>query len=625
MKKRTLVVAVVAALGIVMTNFLFAQNDLVWSGDFETGDFSQWRVTQGCNDEAVKLVAAADLPTPKPYGTSRYASRHLIDDACVWSGNGRTFDRAEVGGVVNSTDGYPDGQPDADLYYGWSVYWPQNYPREEGYQLFAQWKGAEATDPATGKTVPNSPPLSMIVDNDIISFRRTAPQGGGVTQFWTSQLERGKWYAFVAHIKHSNRTAAGFVELWVNGNKVVTNTCQAGNPGCGGQIATLNTDPFRGSVLQSSIKAGLYRLQSISSSQVVYQDDWKIGRTFDVVNPMGGGNTDTPPPAPTPSDRTPPLPPTNVRATQADNSSLRVSWSAAVDEAGGSGIDMYRIYRTDKTAVLANLKALDFRDVEVTAGQTYTYQVSAVDKAGNESAKVSTNTITLPKPVGLSPKITAIKLINADTNKPLVDLTDNLRIDRSKYKTFNYNVDAQLASAASVRFRLDAGVVERIESRPPYALAGDDNGRYLGINLEPGRHTLTATPYAGKNGTGAIGSPVTVNFVVYDSKPYIESVKLLNAKTGRVVADLKKTTRVSQTISKTSQFSLEARLSSGKSVKFKLDNNYYNDSTAPFIFEDLKGSYIKMGKHTLLIRGYSDTYARGQVSEPYTAIFEITR
>ncbi|MDJ0784525.1 MAG: malectin domain-containing carbohydrate-binding protein [Desulfosarcinaceae bacterium] len=61
---------------------------------------------------------------------------------------------------------------------------------------------------------------------------------------------------------------------------------------------------------------------------------------------------------------------------------VTLKWKAAIDT-GGSGIDGYVIYRNNRQIGYA--KGTTFTDDTVEAGRTYAYEVSAVDKALNES------------------------------------------------------------------------------------------------------------------------------------------------------------------------------------------------------------------------------------------------
>ncbi len=82
-----------------------------------------------------------------------------------------------------------------------------------------------------------------------------------------------------------------------------------------------------------------------------------------------------------------------------------VTWTQASDQAtGGSGIGSYRIYRNGAPAGVA--ATADFQDTQVVLDDAYTYTVTAIDGAGNESAP-SAGVVVLfdhtppPAPAGL--------------------------------------------------------------------------------------------------------------------------------------------------------------------------------------------------------------------------------
>jgi hypothetical protein len=54
----------------------------------------------------------------------------------------------------------------------------------------------------------------------------------------------------------------------------------------------------------------------------------------------------------------------------------------------------------------------------------------------------------------------------------------------------------------------------RTDNTNPYTMPGNAGANFAGMILNPGPHTLTATPYSGLNGTGTAGIPLTVNFTV---------------------------------------------------------------------------------------------------------------
>jgi CubicO group peptidase (beta-lactamase class C family) len=111
--------------------------------------------------------------------------------------------------------------------------------------------------------------------------------------------------------------------------------------------------------------------------------------------------------------------------------------------------------------------------------------------------------------------VSALRLINADTDMPMATMTDGMTITLSDLPTRNLNVQATTspATVGSVRFVLD-GQNFRTETSQPYSLAGDDAGDYRPWTPSPGSHTLKATPYSGASATGTAGVSLTVSFTV---------------------------------------------------------------------------------------------------------------
>jgi uncharacterized delta-60 repeat protein len=87
-------------------------------------------------------------------------------------------------------------------------------------------------------------------------------------------------------------------------------------------------------------------------------------------------------PTPTPSDTTAPTAPTGLTATfNSITNAIDLSWTAATDNVAVTG---YRIYRDGGLAPIATVNGVTFSDAGATG--THTYQVTAIDAAGNESA-----------------------------------------------------------------------------------------------------------------------------------------------------------------------------------------------------------------------------------------------
>lgn len=98
---------------------------------------------------------------------------------------------------------------------------------------------------------------------------------------------------------------------------------------------------------------------------------------------------------PAPPDTTAPSVPTNLKVTASDATQANLNWDASTDK-GGSGLAGYIIYRNGKQLNQSPQTATAYSDTAVQPSTTYTYQVSAVDKAGNVSNKSATASVTTP-------------------------------------------------------------------------------------------------------------------------------------------------------------------------------------------------------------------------------------
>jgi hypothetical protein len=121
-----------------------------------------------------------------------------------------------------------------------------------------------------------------------------------------------------------------------------------------------------------------------------------------------------------------------------------------------------------------------------------------------------------PAPLQNSQQVSSLILINADTDQPILTMTDGMTINLATLPTRNLNIQALTSPSAvgSVRFALDANANYRTETAAPYAMAGDVNGNYTAWTPAVGLHTLTATPYTGTGGTGTAGVPLKITFSV---------------------------------------------------------------------------------------------------------------
>jgi chitodextrinase len=114
---------------------------------------------------------------------------------------------------------------------------------------------------------------------------------------------------------------------------------------------------------------------------------------FRVVAGDAGGNTSAPSGVLQVQigDITPPQPPTNLRATGKGPGEVELAWTAPSDNVG---VNVYRVYRRANALstylLVGETTAPAFRDGGLSGGQAYSYYVTAVDRAGNTSARSNT-------------------------------------------------------------------------------------------------------------------------------------------------------------------------------------------------------------------------------------------
>jgi chitodextrinase len=105
-----------------------------------------------------------------------------------------------------------------------------------------------------------------------------------------------------------------------------------------------------------------------------------------------------------PPDTTPPSVPQNLVAATQSASAIKLTWSASTDDEALAG---YAIYRDGGLTAIATVgaAATSFTDTGLAAGSTHSYQVDAVDAAGNRSAKSASASATTVAPDTTAPSV----------------------------------------------------------------------------------------------------------------------------------------------------------------------------------------------------------------------------
>jgi hypothetical protein len=224
----------------------------LFDGGFETGDFSQWHVQRAAPDR-IRLVRS-------PVAAGSWAARFEVRKGDVVAPGDSTGNRAEVY-ARGSQDRWPDPEG-SERYYGWSTFIPADYPLDPLWQIIVQWKGKGS----------GSPPLAIGFQRDLLNVTAMRPDGSGTTKVWRGRYKPGQWDRLVMHVRWSPNPAIGFIELWRDGELVLPRM----------PVATMRKEAD-GTGVPNYFKMGLYRSAGIESTQALYQDDARIGLSYQDV------------------------------------------------------------------------------------------------------------------------------------------------------------------------------------------------------------------------------------------------------------------------------------------------------------------------------------------------------
>ncbi|MCR6639118.1 MAG: right-handed parallel beta-helix repeat-containing protein [Sporocytophaga sp.] len=251
---------------------------------------------------------------------------------------------------------------------------------------------------------------------------------------------------------------------------------------------------------------------------------------------------------------------------------------------------------------------------------------------------------TTPTPTPGVTKVTSITLVNADTDKDIMTLSNGAVIDYSKIGTKNINVRANVASgfAGSVQFKLDGAVVNT-ESYAPITMFGDAGTDYKPGTFTAGSHKLAVTDYSAANAQGTAGGTTEISFTVTNgvvttptptptTGNSVVSFTLINAETNRDIATITNGATISLSALKANKINIRANTGSEvKSVAFKMDGKSGRiESDAPYaIGGDNNGNYgsyyLAFGNHTVSATPYSQAGTKGTAGTPLSVNFNLVK
>jgi hypothetical protein len=218
---------------------------LIFVGDFEFGDFSQWTQCQNhvysgpCKDMAADFYGMQVVRGGARQG--KYAARFELRDGDhpQWGGGERTEVARYGSGRVHEGD---------ERWYEFSLMFDPAFPVQTDKSVMVmQWHGADDLPPPLGLDVEGDGQLVLTSLN---------PQGPPMV---IGDIARGQWVDYVVHAMFSRSSETGWVEVYRNGDLTVPRHARA----------NMNSDV-------DYLKMGLYRSAQESSTAVMWANGMRI-------------------------------------------------------------------------------------------------------------------------------------------------------------------------------------------------------------------------------------------------------------------------------------------------------------------------------------------------------------
>jgi hypothetical protein len=279
-------------------------------------------------------------------------------------------------------------------------------------------------------------------------------------------------------------------------------------------------------------------LATVGPDKTAYNDTTAAAGTayvYSVDTRDQAGNAATATAAPVGSataDTTAPSVPANLRATAAGASEIDLSWTGSTDNVAVTG---YRVYRDGSATALATVAGTTYRDTGVAAGTTHSYTVSAVDAAGNASAKSGAASATTASSGGRT--VTVAPSDDATIAKVAGSTTTNYG------STATLTVDAdQNQNDFLMKFPIPTGCTPSAATLSLTVAGGSTSGSARGgsVYAAPGawaEKTVTAA-----TAPPATGTPVTIGAVAAKTSYLLDVSALLAQATTNATISLRAAT-----------------------------------------------------------------------------------
>jgi hypothetical protein len=263
--RRRIAPALACVLVLCVTAATPASAEVLFSGDFETGDTLQWSFEQQGGDPNDDITVQSEVRIQ-----GAYAGKFTVEPGDSFPAGQTTGERAEV---LN----YPMLFQEGDVrWFGWSVYFGPGFPTsdESGtWNVFTQWhhSGSNCSVPLDFaiRDDRSDAPRRMVLTSRTGTVSTTTCSLTG-EEFDLGLLRTGEWVRFEARVGFSADPSVGFVEVYVNDQLALPHT----------QMATLYT------CCSSYLKQGYYRNANAENTSTLYIDGTTVGTTrADVEQP----------------------------------------------------------------------------------------------------------------------------------------------------------------------------------------------------------------------------------------------------------------------------------------------------------------------------------------------------
>jgi hypothetical protein len=187
---------IAAALALAaVTAASSARSAPVWVGDFETGDLSQW--SGELNGEHITVVQS-------PVLQGSYAAQIQLTNDALWSNGLKRVELNHSPAAGRTAEG-------AELYFAWSFYLPETLPQDPS-QTIGYWESDKSYQQV----------MAFHLEGEKIRFITQKPQ---YAVHWEAdgKVTTATWHRLAMRVKWSKDPGQGSVDVWFDGEMVVTN------------------------------------------------------------------------------------------------------------------------------------------------------------------------------------------------------------------------------------------------------------------------------------------------------------------------------------------------------------------------------------------------------------------